>query len=74
MSKNRQQVFQNFQGGWSVKSNGASRAAKNFDSEKDALLWARSKCKRQGLELAVHNRDGSVRYMHTYKKQLAEPK
>ena len=55
-------------------SYGASRAAKNFDSEKDAISWAKSKCKRQGLELAVHNRDGSVRYMHTYKKHLAEAK
>lgn len=73
MSKGTQQVYRGFGGGWSIKTYGASRAAKNFETQNDAIAWAKSKCKRQGLDLFVHNWDGSVRYMKSYKRLLSEP-
>jgi Uncharacterized protein conserved in bacteria (DUF2188) len=69
--KNRQQVFRNIRRSWSVKSYGASRAIKVFDTQREAISWAKSKCKEQGLELYVHGRDGSVRFTHSYTKNSA---
>jgi len=69
MIENAQLVFPS-RGRWSVKTYGTSRAAKRFDSESDAISWAKSKCKKKGLTLFVHNRDGSVRYSYSYKKHL----
>ena len=73
MSKQPQLVYPGFRGGWSVKTYGTSRAARNFDLQGDAIAWARSKCKRQGLELVLFNRDGTVRSSHLYKKHSSEP-
>ena len=61
-----QQVFPNLKGGWSVKSKGVTRATKSFDTQQDAIAWARSKSKKQGLELVVHGRDGMVRSITSY--------
>ena len=71
MIEKAQLVFPS-RGRWSVKTYGASRAAKRFNSESDAISWAKSKCKRNGFDLYVHNRDGSVRYRHSYKKDLSD--
>lgn len=68
MRKNRQMVFHNPRGGWSVKTYGASRAAKVFDTQREAILWAKAKCKEQGSELYVHERGGPVRFTHSYKR------
>jgi hypothetical protein len=72
MSTKPQLVYPGFRGGWNVKTYGALRAAKNFDSQGDAIAWARSKCKRQGLELVLFNRNGTVRTSHLYRKRLSE--
>jgi len=71
MIENAQLVF-HWRGHWKVITSGASRAAKRFDSESDAIAWARSKCKRQGLELVLFNRNGTVRTSHLYKKRPSE--
>lgn len=73
MSKRAQLVYPGFWGGWNVKTYGASRAAKNFESQSDAIAWAKSRCKRQGFDLYVHNWDGSVRYMKSYRKPSPVP-
>jgi len=72
MIENAQLVFPS-RGRWKVKTYLASRAAKVFDSETDAISWAKSKCKKNGLDLFVHNRDG-VRYRYSYKKHLSKSK
>ena len=62
MTKKLQQVIPNLRSGWSVKSYGSTRAMKTFKTQAEALAWARERCKRNGLALSVHGRDGSVRY------------
>lgn len=69
MIEKAQLVFRS-RGRWGVKTYGASRAAKRFDSRSDAISWAKAKCKRKGVDLFVHNRDGSVLYSHSYKKPM----
>jgi hypothetical protein len=73
MSKKSQQVVPNPNGGWSVKSQGSSRAIKSFDTQKEAVSWARSKSKNAGLALLVHGRDGTVRSSYSYRKSVSQP-
>ncbi len=71
MTKRSQHVIPNLNGGWSVKSQGASRATKTFDSQDDAVTWAKLKSKKEGLDLVVHSRDGTVRSIHSYGKDAS---
>jgi hypothetical protein len=66
MAKKSQHVVPNLKGGWSVKSAGALRAAKSFDTQADAVSWARSKTKKAGSSLVVHGRDGTIRLHDSY--------
>lgn len=61
MAKNSQHVIPNPNGGWSVKKGGASRATKVFDTQKQAISFAREVSRNQGSELYVHRRNGTVR-------------
>lgn len=73
MSKKSKHVVPNPKGGWSVKSQGASRAIKSFETQSDAVSWARSKSKKEGLDLIVHGRDGTIRSSDSYRKDLSPP-
>ena len=73
MSKKSQHVVPNPKGGWSVKSQGASRAIKTFDTQGDAVSWARSKSRREGLDLIVHGRDGTIRSSDSYRRDPSPP-
>ena len=73
MDKTRQMVHPNFGGGWAVRAYGARRALKVFETQRDAIAWAKARCKKLGLDLSVHGRDCFVRFAHSYKKHLKEP-
>ena len=73
MSKKAQHVVPNPKGGWSVKSEAVSRASKRFDTQADAVEWARSKSRQEGLPLIVHGRDGTIRSADFHKKDPAPP-
>ena len=73
MSKKSQHVVPNLRGGWSVKSYGSERAAKTFDTQSDAVSWARSKSRKEGLDLIVHGRDGTVRFSNSYRRDPSPP-
>jgi Uncharacterized protein conserved in bacteria (DUF2188) len=66
MTKKSQHVIPNLKGGWSVKSKGALRAVKSFDTQADAVSWARSKSRKAGSSLVVHGRDGTIRSWDSY--------
>jgi hemerythrin superfamily protein len=51
---------------WQVKRDGASRASKVFDTQKEAEQYGRSVAKRERVELVVHGRDGNVRKRDSY--------
>lgn len=74
MIKKVQHVVPNPKGGWSVKSQGVSRASKTFETQADAVAWAKSKSKRAGGDLVVHGHDGTIRSSHSYKNDPYPPK
>jgi len=53
-------------GRWSVKSEGAERAAKTFDTQYEAIAAAREKARRDKTELFIHGRNGEIRERFSY--------
>lgn len=53
-------------GGWNVKSGGAKRASKHFNTKNEAISWARELSKHHHAELVIHNWDGTVSRKDSY--------
>lgn len=66
MAKTSQHVLPNPNGGWSVLKSGASRATKKFETQKEAIIYARQLSRTQGTELYVHKRDGTILSKDSY--------
>ena len=60
MSRKSHHVVPAPQGGWNVKKGGATRASKHFDNKQDAIGSAREISRKQGTELVIHNKDGTI--------------
>ena len=61
-------------GGWSVRTTGASKAARNFDTKDKAVDYARNSAKREGSELYIHKKDGTISERRSYGKDPHPPK
>jgi hypothetical protein len=73
MAKNSRHVVPR-QDGWAVKKSGTTRASKVFDSQVDAVRYARSQAKKVSGELYVHRRDGTIRERDSYGSAPHPPK
>jgi hypothetical protein len=60
MAKKSHHVVPDPEGGWSVKRGGSTRASKRFDTQGEAVSWARAVSRNQRSELVIHKRDGTV--------------
>ncbi len=47
-------------GGWNVKRGGARKASRHFEKKEEAVKYARIISHRQGTDLYVHRRDGTI--------------
>lgn len=75
MAKRRtQHVVPNLKGGWSVRKGGAERASKRFETQKEAIQYARKVSKNQKAELYIHRRDGLIREKNSYGNDRYPPK
>jgi hypothetical protein len=59
MSRNEHHVVPN-EKGWKVEKGGGQRSIKNFDRKVDAEKFARELSKKQGSELIIHRKDGTI--------------
>lgn len=73
MSKRGQHVVPNG-GKWSVRSAGAQRASRTFETQREAIDDARERARRQGTELYIHGRDGRIRERNSYGQDPYPPK
>lgn len=62
------------QGSWAVRKGGASRATKLFESQADAITFARGLAKKEHGELYVHRTDGTVRIRDSYGAETQPPR
>lgn len=53
-------------GGWSGKTEGKSKAAKNFGRQVDAIDFGRQMAARNESELLIHGRNGRIREKNSY--------
>jgi len=60
-SKRDRHVVPNGHGGWAVRQSGASKASRTFETEKEAVTYARDSARKGGADLYIHGRDGTVR-------------
>lgn len=65
MRKN-QHVTPHSGGGFQVKGAGNSRATKIFDTQREAISFARDIAKNQQSELFIHNKTGQIRERNSY--------
>ena len=61
-----QHVIANLRGGWSVRHTGAARATRVFDTQEDAVEFARDIARKERSDLYVHRRDGTIRERSSY--------
>jgi hypothetical protein len=73
MSGKAQHVALNPKGGWSVWKSGATRAARVFDTQSEAVDYARRKAKEERGDLFVHRDDGTIREMNSYGNDRPSP-
>lgn len=74
MSKNSQHVVSNSRSGWDVKKSGSERVSKHFDTQNDAIQWAKGVAQNQKTELYVHGKDGKIREKNSYGNDPYPPK
>lgn len=74
MSKETQHVVSNSKGGWDVKKSGSDRASKHFNTQEEAIQWAKGVAKNQKTELYIHGKDGKIREKNSYGKEPHPPK
>lgn len=61
-------------GQWQVKRQGSEKATKNFETQKQAIDYARSIAVKQQSELVIHRRDGRIRDKDSYGNDPCPPK
>jgi hypothetical protein len=64
--KSSQHVVPNLRGGWSVRRSGAVRASRLFDTQEQAVEYARTVAKKERAELYIHRRDGTISRKDSY--------
>lgn len=74
MAKKSYHVVRNSQNGWSVKKSKSVRASKKFATQKEAIKWARKVSKKQGCELVIHRKDGTIKQKDSHGKDSNPPK
>lgn len=74
MQKSTQHVVRHPDGGWSVKKGGSSRVTRRFNTQKEAISYAKEVSKNQGAELYIHRRDGLIREKNSYGNDPLPPR
>ncbi len=60
--------------GWATKKEGNDRAGRVEDTQRAAIERARDQAKREGVEVVIHKRDGSIRDSDSYGNDPNPPK
>lgn len=71
---NTRHVVPNQDGGWSSIKGRADRASKNFDTKRQAEQWSRDRSRKEGSELFIHRRDGTIQRKDSHGNDPHPPK
>jgi hypothetical protein len=73
MSRQTHHVIPSLSGGWSVRKGGASRASKVFETQVEAIDYAKILAKKSSSVLYIHREDGTIREKDSYGKDPNPP-
>jgi hypothetical protein len=74
MAKRDQHVVPSSGGDWAVRRTGAERATRIFDTQKEAVTYARSLAKKERGELYIHAKDGTIRQKDSFGRDPLPPR
>lgn len=60
--------------GWATRREGASRAGRVVDTQREAIEKATEQAKREQVEVVIHRKDGSIRDSDSYGKDPMPPR
>lgn len=66
MERKSNHVVPSRSSGWSVKKLGASRASRNFKTQKEAIEYGRQLSKNEKTVLYIHKRNGIIQNKKSY--------
>lgn len=61
-------------GEWAVRSSGASKATKVFETQAAAIKFGRNAARKDGVEIYIHRKDGTIRERDSYGRDPMPPK
>jgi hypothetical protein len=61
-------------GGWSVKKQGATKAARHFEKKEDAVTYGRKVSRTQETELYIHAKDGTIQRKDSHGPDKSPPR
>jgi len=67
-------VFNNPEGGWSVKKSGSEKAIKVFDTREEAIEFAKEKSKQERNDLVIHSKDGRIQSKDSFGNEPNPPR
>ncbi|PWG61183.1 DUF2188 domain-containing protein [Sediminicurvatus halobius] len=53
-------------GGWATRKEGAGRVGSRHETQHEAIDRGRDQARREGVELVIHRRDGTIRDSDSY--------
>lgn len=59
---------------WQVKGAGNKKATKIFDTQYEAISYAKKIAQNQGSELVIHNKHGKIRDKDSYGNDFCPPR
>jgi|TARA_B100001105_G_C22400368_1_gene449079 uncharacterized protein YdaT len=60
--------------GWATQTEGASRAGRVHDTQREAIEQGRGQARREQVELVIHRKDGTIRDSDSYGNDPNPPK
>jgi cytochrome oxidase Cu insertion factor (SCO1/SenC/PrrC family) len=74
MSKGKNQHVVPHGDGWAVRGAGNEKVTRQFDTQRQAVDFARQTAMNQQSEMFIHNQQGQIRERNTYGNDPCPPK
>jgi hypothetical protein len=74
MPKGKNQHVVPNNGEWGVKGAGNEKMTRTFETQREAISYAKQVAQNQGSEMFIHNQQGQIRERNTYGKDNFPPK
>ena len=71
MAENKYHVMARVSGGWKVIKSGSARASKTFNTQHEAIKYAKNISRLRHSDLAIHGKDGRLQEKTTFSAETS---